>query len=218
LPQAHEILEKIGKNNQENIFLRFGNMDHHFYFYEMWPLYKLAKNIYGDNTQTRIRFTGPLQEPFDGIIQHTSLTTDQKVEFVNAIDGHEVSVRLEYAKKFGWVKGIGKMNFSGSKNKRAFGNNQTLEMFEIGGSEMNEEYSLLIDTAIKRKISKPEYQGFWLGITIDDMKFSRLNERPEPIITIAEEVIDGTREEIKKLFQRVFIIGTCTDFFYEPKI
>jgi hypothetical protein len=182
--------------------LKYGDRDHKIYFYEMWPLIRVVEflNVNGENIDL-LKFSDGERND-DGLVILNN--KEREIQFVQAIDGQQERIRMEHLEKYGRAPGVQDMEWKGNKNKRILVNQDTnaLETKAILRSLSN-----LIDVAIRGKI-KLQYKGMWLGVVFDDYT-PPLSEKTEPLYKeICERVLDKHVERIKKIYSRVFFIGT----------
>ena len=121
LERAREILELCDMANEKRELDRAFD----FYFYEMRPLYLLAQILFPNDPQVRIKFTGGPGTDHDGLITHPTLDTEQKVEMVRAIDGHQEALKMEYMKVHGMVSLLDPVESTGPKHNRELEEQQT---------------------------------------------------------------------------------------------
>lgn len=181
---------------------KYGTLGHNIYFYEMWPLIRVLEylNPTGNDFE-KLRFSDGKRND-DGIILLNNLK--QEIQFVLAIDGQQENIRMEHMKKYSRAPAVQDMKWSGKKWERVLPEQNTVAFERI---EIMKKLKALIKDAVQRKI-KPQYCGMWLGVVYEDHLFPFSEKTTQNYTEICGCVMKTYRIQLKKIFKKVFFVGT----------
>lgn len=217
IEDAESFIEELGKANNEGDkerALEWGTQEHTNFYFEMVPLLKIAKNKSDTNKDIKILFSGPKQNLYDGIIMINN--TKNKVQCVSAVDGYQESLRREYLSQddVRFVKGMGDVEYTGSKHNRRFKDNSAPTAVQIEGEDWNNDHKKIISTALEKKLNE-KYTGYWLSVAIDDSHYFNLNENTERLKRLIDDIIKEKKNNIFRIFPKIFFTGMRTELFLE---
>jgi hypothetical protein len=186
--------------------LEYRDRDHNLYFYEMWPLVRIAEYINkSSNDISQLKFSDGKRND-DGIVVLNG--REQEIQFVLSMNGQQERVRMEHLKKYGRAPAVQDMKWQGNKNNRDLPEQDT-NAFEA--NDILEKICSLIDDAVRGKI-KSQYTGMWLGVVFEDY-IPPLNEKTNQLyMKICERVIEKQVDQIKTIYSKVFFVGTSGNF------
>jgi predicted nucleotidyltransferase len=142
---------------------------------------------------------------FDAIIRDCSKSPnfDLKVEFTQAIDGHDENLRMEYLIEHGYVSPIGPLSFTGTKKT---GHKISVEFEPVLHDDSLENNFTLIKNRAELK-SKPKNYGknYVLVIVIDDYIAPRFDNQND--LEALNEFILTNIISLPLDFARLYILG-----------
>lgn len=204
--EAKELTDLIYDGYTINDRSRF----HARFFYEICPATSVAAFL-GSHVK-ELTFTGGNQEQFDAIFLLETGLVPQKVEICAAIDGHNNALQRELLDKQGHAPGIQKIEATGTKKNRRFGENK---LRAVAVSETTAEALRLIDGAISKKRDgakrNPNYPGAWLVVVFDDM-FLPERYREKRFSDVLNKLIDETTIDP---FSRCFCVGVSRKVYLD---
>lgn len=160
--------------------------DSKVFFSEIRPLALLIK--YLEKTGYEIEWVQPVigDQPFDARLGYVHLDTviEQKLEFVEAIDGYDDKLRMEVLNRDGHVSATGSVLNAGSKHK---GRPKLAVRTEsiLRSDNLSKIYSL-IEIALRKKVRKNYETGTCLIVIFDDhIPVPFKEEYKEPIQALA---------------------------------
>jgi hypothetical protein len=186
---------------------------HNTFFHEICPLLLIAEHIGGE--ATRIVFSGTKLR-FDGLLLLEN-GRRQKVELTAAIDGQNEALRMELLAERGHAPAFQKIEASGTKRNRTFGQNET-----DGGRTDEYDHEMLLprlERALAIKCDKARtnqhYSGAWLGVVFDDwvcpLGRTKKKKRFDPFC----RRLLGDSHDRYAPFSRVFIIGVSRKYLFD---
>lgn len=210
LTEAQVIVDKIYDDHCIDTTDRI----HNTFFHEICPLLTIAKSV--DGAATEIAFTGDVSG-FDGMVFHEAMGKPQKVELTTAIDGRNDALIMELKKKRGSAPAFQKIQATGNKKNREFGENK-LRAIKSNGYDQTVLLPLL-KGALARKIRKSKknqnYRDAWLGIVFDDqimpLEAEKKQKRFDPIC----KQLLGNKLAQYAPFSRVFCVGISRKYVFD---
>lgn len=209
LSEAEDIVDEIYSAHCIDTQDRF----HNTFFHEICPLLTIAKHVNG--AATEFAFTGDTSD-IDGVVFQEAMEEPQKVELTVAINGYNDALVMELRKKRGSAPTFQKIQATGKKKNREFGENR---LTMINRSEYLETELLpLLEAALTRKTRKSktnkDYVGAWLGVVFDDgIAPSEADKRKcfDPICN--NLLIDNST--LYAPFSRVFCVGISRRYVFD---
>ncbi len=189
--------------------LSYKHRFHHSFFYEIRPLFTVAKLL--DDECVKLRFCSVEQE-YDGeiIFSNNALV---KVELTRAVDGYNESLTMQLLEERGDAPAFQKIEYSGSKHNRSFGVNVPVARC-VKTDGWYQEIEELITIAYTNKMNG-KYQGYWLIITFDDWKLQNKDDKHYFNIPCKNFWEKNIKNKENLVFQRIFIVGDSGKFIWD---
>lgn len=206
--EAKELIDDIFDNHMIDTEDRF----HSWFFYEICPLVTIADSI--KNEVLELAFTGT-EEDFDGILYLRRGGQIQMIEVSAAIDGHNDALMMELLKSRGRAPALQKIEASGTKRNRVFGENR-LEAISV--DESNAETMRLLQESLERKLAKSitnqDYTGAWLALVFDDFIVHEPERKMQRFDPLSKRLMDQGRDSISP-FSRLFCVGSSRNYIFD---
>lgn len=184
---------------------------HNRFFHEFWPLVTISEAIGMPSTRIVFTASGP---GVDATLMLGGGAPPRMVELTAAIDGQQEALRMEHLKKYGHAPVTGRINATGTRNRK----DRHIEYAEAdwqSADQYNNELFQLMKCALLAKQQKarkrPHYQDAWLGIAIPNYPPTEYKKaRLDPLCA-------GFLHDPGSFapFSRVFIVSTIGDYVFD---
>lgn len=209
LAEALDIVDDIYDNCEIDTNCRF----HNVFYHEICPLLSIAKHLGPE--ATKIAFTGA-KSRIDGAILLGPDQRWQSVELTAAIDGHNDALVMELLAKRGNAPAFQKIEATGSKQNRRFGDNElkAIDRAQYDQEELLPRLKLALVQKIDKSRCNEHYASAWLGIVFDDWIMPVNEKKKERFDPICRQLL-GDDPAVYAPFSRVFCLGLSRMYLFD---
>tara|TARA_R100001594_G_C3986850_1_gene251454 strand:+ start:199 stop:903 length:705 start_codon:yes stop_codon:yes gene_type:complete len=175
------------------------------FYEEIYPLSLLAAKKFANNASARfLPVIG--NQRFDAIIR--DISAEILIEFTNAVDGYNDSLRMEYMNEHGHVPATGPVKVAGTKKT---GRQLDISLMAVCRDDHVSKTIDLIGKAAQNKLDKPYEPNTWIVVVFDDyIGFSHEDSRERVRQYVANNIVP-----LKWETEKLIVLGSSGKTFFE---